>query len=231
MVPTSEVISILGERGFRPVKAMQSRSRIPGKADYSRYVIRFRYDEFLSPAIVGQELPELVLSNSHDGTAAYRFNSGIFRLVCSNGLVVASADFGGISVRHKGGDDFSPRIIDATYQIIEDTPKTLASIEELKQLQLSPPQQDALASAAVELLDTPNITPDQLLAPRRNEDRKPDLWTTFNRVQESVLTGGIQTTARTGRRTTTRPVKSVDRDIKLNKALWTLASKLAEAVS
>ncbi len=231
MVPTSEVISILGARGFRPVMAMQSRSRIPGKADYTRHMICFRHDDYLHPQTVDQELPELVLSNSHDGTAAYRFNSGIFRLVCSNGLVVASADFGNISVRHKGGDDFPQRIIEATYQIIEDAPKTLAQIDEWKQIRLSPPQQNALASAAVELLDKPTVTPDQLLTPRRSEDRKPDLWTTFNRVQESIIRGGISTTASTGRRSTTRPVKSVDRDIRLNKALWTLTTKLAEAIS
>ena len=229
MVPTSEVITILGERGFRPVDARQSRSRIPGKADYNRHMIRFRHDEFLQPFPAGTELPELVMSNSHDGTAAYRFNSGIFRLICSNGLVVASADFGGISVRHKGGEDFPQRIIDATYQIIEETPKTLARIEEWKATPLTPPQQLALASAAVELLDKP-LPPEEVLKPRRSEDQKPDLWTTFNRVQESILKGGIQTTAPTGRRTRTRPVKSVDRDIKLNKALWTLAAKLAESI-
>jgi Domain of unknown function (DUF932) len=229
MIPTSEVITILGERGFRPVEARQSRSRIPGKADYTRHMIRFRHDEFLQPFTAGTELPELVMSNSHDGTAAYRFNSGIFRLICSNGLVVASADFGGISVRHKGGEDFPQRIIDATYQIIEETPKTLAQIDEWKATPLTPPQQLALASAAVELLDNP-LPPEEVLKPRRDEDKKPDLWTVFNRVQESILKGGIQTRAATGRRTTTRPVKAVDRDIRLNKALWTLATKLAEAV-
>lgn len=194
-------------------------------------MLRFRHDEYLHPDRIGQEVPELVLSNSHDGTAAYRFNSGIFRLVCSNGLVVASADFGSISVTHKGGDDFPQRIIDATYQIIEEAPKTLAKIEDWKQIPLTAPQQNALASAAVELLEKPTVTPDQFLTPRRSEDRKPDLWTTFNRVQESIIRGGISTTSGTGRRSTTRPVKSVDRDIKLNKALWTLATKLAEAVS
>lgn len=231
MVPTSEVVSILGERGFRPVRAAQSRSRIPGKADYTRHMIRFRHDEFLDPRYLGQEMPELVLSNSHDGTAAYRFNAGVFRLVCMNGMTVATADFGGISVRHKGGEDFHERIIDATYEIIEQTPRTLEQIETWKQIQLKPPEQKALASAAVELLDKPIITPEQLLTPRRSEDRKNDLWTVFNRVQESILKGGVATRSATGRRTTTRPVKSVEKDIRLNKALWVLTSKLAEAVS
>jgi hypothetical protein len=35
----------------------------------------------------------------------------------------------------------------------------------------------------------------------------------------------------TGRRTTTRPVKSVGEDIRLNRALWTLTERLAELLS
>ncbi len=235
MVPTIEVVDILRERGFQPVKAVQSRSRIEGKQAYTRHMIRFRHADYLTPQTVGTELPELVLSNSHDGTAAYRFASGIFRLVCSNGLVVASSDFGSISVKHSGGSDFHDRIIDATFRIVEDTPKVLEQIETWKQLALPAPVQHAYAEAAHVLLDTPHVTPEQLLAPRRTEDQPgPDgsrsLWGTFNTVQESMLKGGIQGKTNTGRRTTTRPVKAVERDLKLNKALWTLAAKLAETL-
>ena len=120
MVPTIEVVAMLAERGFRPVRAQQSRSRIEGKGDFTRHLIRFRHDDYLDQA-AGAELPELVLTNSHDGTSAYRFLSGIFRLVCSNGLTVQSADFGSIAVRHSGGRDFEQRVIDATYKVIEDT--------------------------------------------------------------------------------------------------------------
>jgi hypothetical protein len=236
MVPTAEVLDILQERGFFPVKAVQSRSRIPGKSDFTRHMIRLRHSDFLQPLTVGSEIPELVLTNSHDGTAAYRFNSGVFRLVCINGLVVASADFGGISIKHSGGSDFNQRIIDATYEIIDQTPKTLATIETWKQLALPAPVQNAYAEAAHTLIENPNITPAQIIAPRRREDAPaPDgtrsLWTTFNAAQESIIKGGIQGRNANGRRTTTRPVKAVERDIKLNKALWTLAEKLAETIS
>jgi hypothetical protein len=50
-------------------------------------------------------------------------------------------------------------------------------------------------------------------------------------VQEHLLRGGDKGRAATGRRITTRPVKSVGEDIRLNRALWTLTEKLAEAVS
>jgi hypothetical protein len=151
------------------------------------------------------------LSNSQDGTAAYRFAAGIFRLVCSNGLVVASADFGSILVKHSGGQDFGQKIIDATFRIVEDTPKVFQQIEAWKQLSLPAPAQHAYAEAAHALLDNPHITPAQLLQPCRDEDKPaPDgtrsLWTTFNAVQEAALQGGVTGRTPRGRRTTTRPV-------------------------
>lgn len=229
-VPTVEVVDILRDRGFHPVLAAQSRTRIEGKEAFTRHMIRFRHDDYLGPAAVGSELPELVLTNSHDGTSAYQFHLGLWRLVCSNGLCVASADFGGISVRHSGGSDFTDRILDASFRIVEDTPKTLQTVEAWKGIELSPPQQTALAAAALELIDKPAILPPQLLAPRRSEDAKPDLWTTYNRIQEGVTKGGITTRNERGRRATTRPVKSVTRDIALNKALWRLTEEMAKIV-
>ncbi|MEA9980016.1 DUF932 domain-containing protein, partial [Pseudomonas sp. RTS4] len=67
------------------------------------------------------------------------------------------------------------------------------------------------------------ITPSQLLLPRRREDRSDDLWTTFNRVQENVIKGGLDGRNKKGRRTKTRAVNGIDQDVKLNRALWKLA--------
>src|SRR4051794_35431274 len=168
MVPTVEVVGLLRDRGFMPVRAEQSRTRIHGKADFTRHLIRFRHAEFLSPLVVGAEIPELVLTNSHDGTSAYRFMAGVFRLVCSNGMVVHSSDHGSISVRHSGGPGFRNRVIDATFQIMDDAPRTMAKIDAWKQIELAPPRREAFAAAALELKDNRAITPAQLLAPRRS---------------------------------------------------------------
>ena len=114
---------------------------------------------------------------------------------------------------------------------MDDAPRTLAKIDAWKQIELTPPQRDAFAAAALELKDNRAVAPAQLLAPRRPEDRKADLWTTASVVQEHLLRGGDRGRAATGRRTTTRPVKSVGEDLRLNRALWTLAERLADAVS
>ncbi len=227
MVPTIEVVGMLAGEGFYPVRAAQSRTRIDGKGDFTKHLIRFRHADYLGVA-VGAELPELVLTNSHDGTSAYRFMSGIFRLVCSNGLTVQSADFGSVSVRHTGGSGFERHVLDATREVIADGPRTLRKIDAWKGIELAPRQREAFAAAVHELRDGSAIDPGALLTPRRAGDRKPDLWTTANVVQENVMKGGLRGRAETGRRFTTRPIKSVGEDVRLNRALWTLTERMAE---
>ncbi|WP_165063988.1 DUF932 domain-containing protein [Paludisphaera rhizosphaerae] len=233
MVPTIDVVDMLGEQGFRPVRALQGRTRIPGKGDFTRHLIRFRHDDHIGPLAVGQELPELVLTNSHDGTAAYQFMAGVFRLVCSNGLTVQSADFGSISIRHSGGADFRERVIDATYQVIDQAPRSMAAIEGWKGISLTRPQQLAMASAAHEIRPNDAIKPAFLLTARRNEDYTDaegnrDLWTTANVLQENLVQGGLRGRASTGRRVTTRPIKGVAEDIRTNRALWRLTEEMAK---
>jgi hypothetical protein len=76
------------------------------------------------------------------------------------------------------------------------------------------------------------IQPVQMLIPRRTADTGHDLWSTFNVVQENAVRGGLsgmrQTDDGRWRRATTREITGIDQDIKLNKALWVLAEKMAE---
>src|SRR6185312_12782233 len=159
--------------------------------------------------------------------------SGIFRLVCSNGLTVQSAEFGSISVRHSGGRDFEKGVIDATCEVIEDAPRTLEKIETWKGIELTAPQRDAFASAILEArYATIEVEPADGLSPRQGADRKPALWTTANVIQENVIKGGVQgDSATTGRRMRTRAVASVTEDVRLNRALWALTERMAELVS
>jgi hypothetical protein len=68
------------------------------------------------------------------------------------------------------------------------------------------------------------VTATQILTPRRYEDRQDDLWTIYNRTQESLLKGGLSGRTAKGKRTHTRAVNGIDGDIKLNRALWVMAS-------
>jgi len=230
-IPTTQVLDILGDRGFYPVKVAQSITRLPDRKQFCRHVLRFRHADHLQAATLGSEIPELILTNSHDRSSAYQIMAGIWRQICSNGMTIQSADFGSISVRHSGDHDFAGRILDATQQVIEETPRILENIEQWKGIELTQPQREVFATAALELRDNTIVTPAQLLAPHRSEDRKADLWTVSQVVQENLVKGGLNGKASTGRRTKTRPIKSVSEDLKTNKALWRLTEEMAKLVS
>lgn len=237
-IPTVDVVNAMRDSGFQPVRAMQSRTRIEGKGDFTKHMIRFSHNDHLALSNVGEERPEVVLVNSHDGSSAYQLMAGIFRLVCANGMIVQSSDMGSLSVRHSGrAEDTASKVIEGSFEIIKDAPATFARIADYKAIMLSRPQQEAFAKAAVELKgeDAAKVyNADRFLQGRRFEDyakegtRERDLWRTMNVVQENILRGGVAGRSASGRRSTSREVKSVNENVRINKALWTLTEEMAK---
>ena len=72
------------------------------------------------------------------------------------------------------------------------------------------------------------ITESQVLRPRRFDDNRLDLWSTFNRVQENLVKGGLTGRTANGRQQRTRPVQGIDQNVRLNRALWLLAEGLRQ---
>jgi len=231
-IPTSTVIEGMMQSGFQPFAASQSRTRIEDKKEHTKHMIRFRAPN-ISLAL-NEVHPEIVMVNSHDGTSAYKLMAGLFRLVCSNGMIVADSLVDSLNVRHSG--NIIEEVARGSVSIVEHMPAAIDAIERWRQIQLSAGEQALLADAAHTVrfadsdgkISTP-IQPRQLLTPRRRDDVNVDLWSVFNRVQENVIKGGASAyDPTTLRRVSARAVKGIDHDVKLNKALWTLAEKMAE---
>jgi Domain of unknown function (DUF932) len=252
-IPTSAVLDGLLSEGFQPMRAIQSRSRIEGKAEFTKHMLRLRHQDAVANSL--GLFPEVIIVNSHDGTSAYKIFAGIFRKICSNGLV-AGEKWGEISVQHKG--NVVHNVIEGSFQIVSNAKKAMEVSEQWSNLQLTAGEQQAFAAAAHTLrfenadgIVTTPITPAQLLTPRRTEDTAsgpfdrwnqsrnqaaPDLWRTLNVTQENVIAGGLHNVSRTmdengrvsRRNVTTRAVVGIDQDTKLNRALWMLAEKMAE---
>lgn len=236
-IPTSDVITGMRDSGFVPVMASQSRTRIPGKRPFTKHMIRFRDAAALSQAaVVGNSVLEAVLINSHDGSSAYKLMLGIFRFVCSNGMVVADASFESIHVRHTG--NILTEVVEGSKRLFSEGAKILDVIGQWQGINLDETQQLALAMAAHKVRFTGENSPipvESLLTSRRPEDDGTDLWRTFNRVQENAtqgyrLPGRVETAS--GRRVRgVHPVRSIDRNVGVNQQLWSAASKLADLLS
>jgi hypothetical protein len=233
-VPTVTVLDGLRNEGFEPFAAMQAKTRDESRREFCKHLIRLRHRGMTNDA--GQAF-EIVLVNANDGSAAYQMLPGFFRMVCANGLI-AGETFEGVKVRHSGnaiGD-----VIEGAYRVLDDAPRVTDQVAQFRALQLADGERQALAEAA-HILRFPDaaedaqrapITADMLLRPRRGEDRATDLWTAFNVVQENVIRGGLRgrTVNANGqvRRASTREVAGIDQNKALNRALWTLAERMAE---
>jgi hypothetical protein len=237
-IPTVDVIEGMQRAGFQPFQASQSGSRDQSRREYTKHMIRFRQMD-RGPLAVGDSFFEVVLVNAHDGSAAYKLLAGLFRLVCGNGMVIPDGTVDSIHIRHSS--NVIGEVIEGSQRIIGSAARVNNVLTSWRALELSAGEQQAFANGARVLrfgdaegnVDTP-ITAQRLLQARRYDDNGNDLWHTFNRVQENVIKGGL--TARPAstpenrrpRRVTTRHVTGIDQDVKLNKALWTLAEKMAE---
>lgn len=232
-IPTINVINALCDNGFVCVKAMQSRTRIFGKRDYVKHLIRFRVRTAETPS-VGDTIPELVLINSHDGTSAYKLNFGLYRLVCANGLIVSEKEVMTIKLVHKGHNNICNDAIYAAKILLFSAAKTARTVTLWQNTRLTPRQQDIYADEVKNNIYESNIDIpiNRFLSARRSVDQVDangdrDLWRTFNIVQEKLITGGIMGTTPTNRMMRSRSVASIDKLLDYNQGLWSLTSNFA----
>ncbi len=245
-IATLDLVNALRAEGFMPFMACQSGSRIVGKSAFTKHLLRFRHQHQTNSNCNGtikgkaktsnesvnnnlnETANEIILLNSHDDTSSYQMLAGCFRFVCHNGLVTGDTieDF---RVRHSG--KVLDNIIEGAYRMVKQFEHVEAAKERMHRLKLTAKQQQAFAKAALQLrYDAQQHSPivaQQLNQARRNQDRGNALWHTFNRVQENLIQGGLQGLNRNGHKTTTRTVTSLTENIRLNRALWTLAEQTA----
>jgi hypothetical protein len=236
-IPTIEVLRGLANEGFEPFAVKQCITRIDDRRNFTKHLIRLRQINELRANQVDDTIAEIVLKNANDGSAAYDLFAGLFKIRCLNGMVTQTEKFESVKVRHSG--DVTSKVIEGTFKVIEEARLALSAPAEWSQLKLEREEAKAFAEAAHVLrfanaegeVSTP-IVPDQLLIARREADRMHDLWTTFNVVQENVIRGGLSNVGTDyrgqSRRATTREVKGIDQDLRLNKALWVLAERMAK---
>ncbi len=223
-IPTIDVLNGLRKEGFEPFMVCQTRVRNEEKREHTKHMIRLRHAE----QITGREANEIILLNSHDGTSSYQMLAGMFRFVCSNGMVCGDTT-SDIRVRHNG--DVVGEVIEGAFKVLDSFEEATAQREAMQVITVNQGEQAAFARAALALkYDEEDgalpVTETQVLAARRFEDRKDDMWTTFNRVQENMIKGGLRGRNKAGRATTTRPVNGIDQSVKLNRALWVLAEEM-----
>jgi hypothetical protein len=213
--PTSRVVEDLMSLGWQVTKAQEVKAR-KGQG-FQKHIIVFRNPEIMIKGKDGDDsFPQILLTNSHDGKAAFNFRVGIFRLVCSNGLVISDADFSNVSIRHI---NYTFESLQAKVaEMITKLPNLVQKINLFKSTALTEDQMADFAQKAMQLRTKERVNIMDVLTPDRPQDSGNDLWVVFNRVQEKLLGGSY----RAGKRKA-RSVKNFQKDIELNEKLFELA--------
>jgi hypothetical protein len=227
-----ELLKPLLDDGYVVTQVQQKTPRAGDSTSmaHTRHLLRLR-PAHTGKLIVGDTVPEIVFINGHAGQTRVSLLAGLFRLVCANGLIIASQTFGAMNVKHTA----RANIAEEAAAVIANAQKAARTVEEWTKVQLSKSAMFDFAKAAANLAygeeADQRFDPATLLAPRREADKGNDLWRVFNRVQENVMRGGVDFTNAGGRAMLTRGVTNMQRGLTINAGLWSMADELAVAVA
>jgi len=225
-IPTIDVINEIKSHNWHPTAVQEASVKEVSKNGYQKHLVRFRhFDDLLNPQ---ENAIELLLFNSHDRSTSFSISAGIYRFVCSNGLVIADSMFESHTIKHLG--ERNNDVMGAIESITNVKPILEQKIERLNNIQLSTQEQLSFAKSSISFRfdEHLEVDPHDLLVPHRVEDEKNDLYTTLNVIQENLLRGNISgRNKETGRRFTSKQITSIGKDVEVNKSLWSMAERIA----
>ena len=226
-IPTERVIDDMELLGWKPIEAKEVKARKKSTKGFQKHLLVFRNDDVVINGDDGDTVyPQILLTNSHDGKNSFQFQAGLYRLICSNGLVIATEKFEDVKMRHMGYtfEDLQVKIKD----MVERLPLTVESMNKMKEMQLTEEEILAFAREAINTrfskkeMNRIEVDYELLTQPVRKEDRGNDLWSVFNVVQEKIVTGDFDYRAG-GKARKAREIKNFKQDMRINKELFEVA--------
>lgn len=216
-IPTIDIVEKFSNEGWNIMSAKQV-----GRGNYGSHEIRMSN---VGLPKVGDSIFQAVIQNSHDGTKAFTFKAGLFRLVCGNGLTVPTTLSQSITLRHLNIEMGEIRRI--TDNFAEQLPIIQGSVEVMSSRILTENEQYDFAqkSKLIKWKESslPNLTEMELLRPLRSEDSEPTVWNTFNILQEKFVKGGMKYMTNKNRNYSSKELKNFNSINKINTELWELA--------
>ena len=99
-IATIEIIEQLRAESWYPVTVNEAGVRDLEKDGFQQHYVRFQhFSDLINPT---SNIVELLLFNSHDRSKSFTISAGIYRYVCSNGLVIADNVFDSYKIKHLG---------------------------------------------------------------------------------------------------------------------------------
>lgn len=226
---TGSMLLQLQNLGYNVSAFSAGRTKDAAKFGFQKHIVRLR-SEGMQALSVGDVVPEICLVNSYDGTSSVQLFAGIFRLVCANGLMVGKTFGTDFRIKHVG--NIESELQNAVEVITSETPQLSDKVKQLSSILPSTNVVEGLVTATAGLIlpeTAINVQLNDMLRIKRRNDNGSDLWSVYNRLQETAVRGGLryQTLSETGqvRNHSTRAIKSVGRQVDVNRQLWDLVQE------
>lgn len=230
---TIDVVHDMAKLGWYPVVAKQCRGKKGSKGIRSFHIISFQNPDVKVLDEKGNvdAYPRIILTNSHDGFSSFKFMCGLFRIVCSNGLVIADEEFANMSIRHINYTFEELRKMVAF--TVKSLPDKINVLNGMRKTNLTENEKTEFAVNAIKLrkgyneddkVEISQETIDEVLTPVRDEDKGDSLWNVFNVIQEKIIKGNFKYSERKKKARKVRAITSIVKDIKINQDLFNLAN-------
>ncbi len=220
---TYTVIQDMEKLGWKVVRAAQRRATKKSSGRFSYHMVALQNPDIkITKQVDGGEetvecFPQIILTNSHDGLSCFQFRVGLYRCICSNGLVISDAELSEFKIRHIYYSFENLRAV--VGRILEALPSKVERMSQMNNVLLSEDQKLDFAKKALSIrkgvkeeeLQMDEETYKDLLTPVRKEDEGSSLWNVYNVLQEKIVKGGY-TTAEEGKKA--RKVRKVTSFIK-----------------
>jgi hypothetical protein len=209
-IPTLDVVTKLQDEGWQLSGVAEQRGK---NRKTSNNYVQLQHPDFAIKNNKGKDeaYTSITISNSCNGLQPLQMSLGMFRQVCSNGMIRFDEHAESQTIKHT---EINSRDLDRFVISMNSKANTLLTeVNEMKHRGLSIKDMRKLAIEAARLrydnLDKINI--DNLFAVNRVEDESNDLWTVFNRIQENL----------------THDVSNMNENIRLNQQLFSLVESFA----
>lgn len=234
-----DLIAKIESQGFTLIDTSYAKVRNKNKSGFQKHVMIFEHET--QGFIDDHNRVRLLVTNSHDRSSSLVFNVGVYRTVCSNGLVVGDTYFER-RIKHIG-TDFNVLVETGLEDMLERFRIVADKVKVMQSIRLSDNQVKELTYRValkrlekVEGLQTFNV---DYATPQREEDKGNTLYNVFNRAQEVALKGGLayrtmkvdEDNVIAFKNGTTRAVKEIDASKKLNKFIWEIAESYMKSAA
>jgi hypothetical protein len=205
----------------------------------AKHTVTMRHAKMIEGAKVGQVIPEITIMNSADGMSKLKVHGGLYRLVCSNGMVMPMAGAtAALVTRHTNVE--MAWVEDVLQSAMNAAVQGAEVADALGGIYLSGNQ---VIDYAKYMVSVPDIAGrfysktswngsdiDNLLERLRPADEENNLWNVMNVVQEKIMRGNFKIEKDSGQIRGVKPLANSIRQVELNQTIWAETEAFAKSL-